>query len=163
MALGGFMINIGERIKFIRETYDLSQQDLANLFHVTKSSISHYEKNDWFIPLKHLSTMSNYLNLSMDYILDFTKIKRYPNMNKEINLKRIGERIKEICIDQNLSNVKLAKELNTSESNIRNYKAGKYLILTPFVVQLSLKYNYSTDWIVGKSDTKYIYKEKISI
>lgn len=38
------MINIGERLKYIRETYDLNQKELANILGIEKSSISHFEK-----------------------------------------------------------------------------------------------------------------------
>lgn len=155
------MVNLGERIKYIRETYDLTQIELGNILNVSPSSIAHYEKNDWFIPMRNLYKMANYLNLSIDYILGFTNIKRYDKTINEINLQEIAKRIKEICDDQKFSNVKLAKELNSSESNIRNYKTGKYLILTPFVLQLALKYNYSTDWIVGRSENKYVDTENV--
>ncbi len=154
------LIAIGERLKFIRETYDVTQEELGEVFHVSKSSISHYEKNDWLIPMKHLIKMSDYLNLSIDYIFDLTRIKRYPNSRSDVDLKIIGERIKTICLDQNFTNVRLAKELNTSESNIRRYKAGKGLILTAFAVELSMKFHYSIDWIVGKADVKYLEEQK---
>ena len=156
------MVNIGKRIEFIRETYDLTQEELGKVLHISASSISHYERNDWFIPMKNLYMMANYLELSIDYILGLTSIKQYSSYLPEINLQRIGKRIQEICDEQKLSNVKLGKILNTSESNIRNYKTGKYLILTPFVIQLSLKYNYSVDWIVGRSNHKYLKNEKIA-
>ncbi len=63
------LINIGERIRFIRETYDLSQKELASIFGIEKSSISHFEKNDRIIPIEHLISLSDYLNLSIDYVL----------------------------------------------------------------------------------------------
>ena len=80
-------------------------------------------------------------------------------MKRELDLKVVGKRLSEICRDQNLSNVKLAKELNTTESNIRKYKTGQTLILTAFALQLSQKYSYSMDWIVGKSNHKYVEKK----
>ena len=46
--------------------------------------------------------------------------------------------------------------LNTSESNIRNYKKGKYPILTAFEIQMALRNNYSIDWIMGKSNSLII-------
>ena len=64
-----------------------------------------------------------------------------------------------VCHDQNFSNVALAKELNTTESNIRKYKMGQTLILTAFALQLSEKYSYSMDWIVGKSNHKYVQEK----
>ena len=91
------MVNLGERIKYIRETYDLTQIELGNILDVSPSSIAHYEKNDWFIPMRNLYKMANYLNLSIDYILGFTNVKRYDKTVNEINLQEIAKRIKEIC------------------------------------------------------------------
>ena len=157
------MVNIGTQIKYIRETYDITQEELGNYLQVSKSSISHYEKNDLDIPMRKLSMISNYFHLSIDYILGFTSIKTYPDLTQELDLYKAGNRLHEICKDLNYSNVKLAKELNTTESNIRKYKTGKTLILTAFALQLNQKYNYSMDWIIGKTENKKIKeKQKIS-
>lgn len=156
------MVDIGERLKYIRETYDVSQEELGSVLDVSKSSISHYENNDYIIPMRKLCAISDYLDLSIDYIFDFTNLKRYEDMKKEINLKLVGSRLSEICHDQKFSNVALAKELNTTESNIRKYRTGQTLILTAFALQLSEKYSYSMDWIVGKSNHKYVQEKSKS-
>ena len=156
------MINLGERIKYIIETYDTTQEELGKYLSVSKSSISHYEKNDRIIPLKKLSLMSNYYDLSIDYILGITKIKKYQDSKKNISLTITAERIQKILQEQNMSNVALAKELHTTESCIRKYKTGQTLILTAFALELYYKYNYSIDWIIGKTENKKI-KEKQKI
>ncbi len=153
------MVDIGGRLKYIRETYDVSQEEIGRVLGVSNTSVSHYENNDYIIPMRKLSAISNYFNLSIDYIFGFTDLKRYNDMKRELDLKVVGKRLSEICRDQNLSNVKLAKELNTTESNIRKYKTGQTLILTAFALQLSQKYSYSMDWIVGKSNHKYVEKK----
>lgn len=156
------MINVGAQIKYIRETYDITQEELGKYLHVSKSSISHYEKNDRDIPMRKLSLISNYFHLSIDYILGLTTIKTYSDLTQKLDLHKAGSRLHEICKDLNYSNVKLAKELNTTESNIRKYKTGKTLILTAFALQLNQKYNYSIDWMIGKTENKKI-KEKQKI
>lgn len=153
------MINIGERLKYIRETYDVSQKELASILGVSHYCISHYERNDYIIPMRKLSAISDYFNLSIDYIFDFTNLKKYDDMKRGLDLKVAGKRLAEICCDQNLSNVGLAKELNTTESNIRNYKTEKTLLLTAFTLELHQKYSYSVDWIVGKTQHKYVQEK----
>ncbi len=153
------MINVGERLKYIRETYDLTQIEFANIINVSKSSISHYERNDWSIPMKHLITISDALNVSIDYMLGLTTKKIYKNTITGIQLNTMALHINEIYAELKLTNVALAKILNTSESTLRNYRKGKYLILTDFALQLALNYNYSVDWIIGKTDFKIRKKE----
>ena len=154
------MVNIGEKIKYIRETYDISQKDLANLLGIEKSSISHFEKNDRIIPIEHLITFSDHLKLSIDYIFGLTNIKYYEDFIEGYDINKMAENIKEICKEQHLTNVALAKTLNSCESNIRNYKNGKYLILTTLAVQLATTFNYSIDWLLGKTTGKYIIQKK---
>ncbi len=153
------MINIGERIRFIRETYDLTQNDLALILKINKTSISHIERNDRIIPIEHLVTFSDYLNLSIDYILGLTEIKNYKDQISGIHLNKMAESIKEICQSNHLTNLALATIIHSCESNIRNYKNGKYLILTTFLLELNAKYNYSIDWILGKTTHKYVTKK----
>lgn len=154
------MVNIGERIKYIRETYDLSQKELANLLGIEKSSISHFERNDRTIPIEHLITFSDYLKLSIDYIFGLTDIKYYEDEIEEYDIKKMAQNIKIICQEQNLPNVALAKIMNSCESNIRNYKNAKYLILTTFAIQIATTLNYSIDWILGKTNQKQIMQKK---
>ena len=144
------MINIGERLKYIRETYDVSQKELASILGVSHYCISHYERNDYIIPMRKLCAVSNYFQLSIDYILGFTSLKKYEDMKYQVELKTVGKRISEICGEQSLSNVGLAKILNTT---------GKTLLLTAFALELHQKYSYSVDWIVGKTQHKYVQEK----
>lgn len=153
------MIDVGEKIRYIRETYDVKGNELADILNISKSSISHYEKNDRDVPLRNLVKISNYFDLSLDYILNLTDIKRYEDLKKPVDLKITSERIKQICLDQKWTNVKMAKILNTTESNIRKYKTGQTLILTAFALELASKYNYSLDWLTGRTENKFIKKD----
>ena len=155
---GILMVNVGERMRYIRETYDASQKEIAEYLGVSKSSICHYEKNNRDIPLKSLAKFADYFNFSIDYVLGFTSIKNYSDKSN-ISLKKTAKRIEEICLENKWTNVKMAKELNTCESSIRNYKRGTYIILLSFAIQLHYKYNYSIDWIIGRTDNKYIVKK----
>ena len=48
------MVDIGERLKYIRETYDVSQEEMGRVLGVSKTSVSHYENNDYIIPMRKL-------------------------------------------------------------------------------------------------------------
>lgn len=63
------MSTIGERIKQLRTSKKLSQQDLANLVGKSKGNISGYE-NDKFEPsAQTIISISKYFNVSTDWIL----------------------------------------------------------------------------------------------
>ena len=73
------------------------------------------------LPSKHLNSISNYFNISIDYLFNFTNIKQYDNYN-EINKIICGNRIKELRKELKLTQVRLASILNTTHSVIADYE-----------------------------------------
>lgn len=61
--------NMKNRIEECRKRMRYSQEDLAKLIDVTKSSISLYEKGNTDIPSSRLKAMAEVLHVSIDYLL----------------------------------------------------------------------------------------------
>lgn len=143
-----------KRLFDLREYKDLSQIKLADYLGITQQTYSLWEKGTKIIPLKHLNNLSNFYEISMDYIVGLTDEKNNSGIIKltELNKNEIGSRIKKIREDNNLTLRDLAKELNTTSSTISAYETGKTLILTAFAYQICIKYNVSLDWYVGKEN-----------
>lgn len=141
-----------KRLFDLREYKDLSQIKLANYLGITQQTYSLWEKGTKIIPLKHLNSLSNFYEISMDYIVGLKDEKNNSGIIKltELNKNEIGSRIKKIREDNNLTLRDLAKELNTTSSTISAYETGKTLILTAFAYQICIKYNVSLDWLCGK-------------
>ena len=139
----------------LREKNELYQKDIAQILNVDQRSYSTWEIGTRIIPLKHLNTLCNYYDVNADYILGLTnKIEKVKKLNLDKN--KIGQNIKIIRTDNNLTLKDLAKELNTTSSTISAYETGKTLILTVFTYQIAKKYNISLDWLLGKKDTKKV-------
>lgn len=87
----------------------------------------------------------------MDYIL---KIDNRKYMKESCNIildkKVIGNNIKLVRENNNLTQRQLAKILNTTHSVIWAYESGKTMILTAFAYQLCKKFNLSMDWLCGR-------------
>lgn len=141
-----------KRLFDLREYKDLSQIKLADYLGITQQTYSLWEKGTKIIPLKHLNSLSNFYEISMDYIVGLTDEKNNSSIIKltELNKNEIGSRIKKIRENNNLTLRDLAKELNTTSSTISAYETGKTLILTAFAYQICIKYNVSLDWLCGK-------------
>ena len=141
-----------KRLFDLSEYKDLSQIKLADYLGITQQTYSLWEKGTKIIPLKHLNNLSNFYEISMDYIVGLTDEKNNSGIIKltELNKNEIGSRIKKIREDNNLTLRDLAKELNTTSSTISAYETGKTLILTAFAYQICIKYNVSLDWLCGK-------------
>ena len=72
-----------ERVKELRLEKGLTQQELANFFYLNKSSISRYEKDKQIPELETLEKLSDYFEVSLDYLLGKSDIK---NPEKAIKL-----------------------------------------------------------------------------
>lgn len=143
-----------ERIKNLREEKSLRQQDMANILGINRTTYTSYEIERDTIPLTHLNTLCNYFDVSIDYALSLSEIKKYKNLRKEIDKILLTERLKILRKDNKLTQVKIAEILNTSRSTWTGYEYGNYLIPTLLLFELAKKYNYSMDYLLGKIDER---------
>lgn len=141
------------RIYDIREENELTQNDLAKITGGSRVNISKWEREKEIPNIKKMNTISNYFNISLDYIFNLTNIK-WDNKIKKINIDKnlVGQRIILVRKNNNLTQRELAKILNTTSSTISAYEQGKTLILTAFAIEICKKYHVSMDWLYGKKD-----------
>ena len=145
-----------DRLKQIRERLGIKQVDIANMLNVSKACYCQYEQQKDIMPLKHLILVANYLNVSLDFLFDFTDINQY-NINNNIELKKVGFRLKELRKTNNLTQAKLAENLNIAKSMIGAYEHGDFLISTHALYTLCKTYKISADYLLGKIDKpKYL-------
>lgn len=70
----------------LRNEKNLSQSELAQQIGTTQASVAHWEANRRNIPQDKLLLLSNYFNVSIDYLLGNTKNKqRYYDLNDKDN------------------------------------------------------------------------------
>lgn len=141
-----------DRLFELREYYNLTQKQVGEIIGVRQQTYAEWEKGKKIIPLKHLITLAQYYNVSLDYLTGLSK-----NKNKFykvlVNKEDVGKRIVYIRKIYNVKQNVLAKKLNTSPSTICAYEKGNNLILTAFVYQIAKEFNVSIDWIIGASSS----------
>ena len=68
-----------DRLREIREDKDLFQKDIANFLKITQVQYSRYETGERLIPITLLIKLADYYNVSVDYLLGLTDIRKpYP-------------------------------------------------------------------------------------
>jgi len=140
-----------ERLFFLREKSDLTQEEMGLIIGVKKYSICNWEHSKEIIPLEKLNIYSNHFKVSLDYILCLSDNEQSNLKYTQIlNKKEIGLRLKRLRIKNNLTQRDIAKILNTTQSAVWSYENGKTLILTAFAYEISKHFNVSMDWICGK-------------
>lgn len=147
------VINVNfERLFFLREEKNLTQEDMGKILNVSRVAISQWETGKEIIPLDKLNMYSNYFNVSLDYMLQISNVKEYKIINRTIDSKTIGRRLLYIRHKFDITQEELAKDLNTTHSTISSYENGKTQILTVFAYEIAIKYKLSLDWLCGKID-----------
>ncbi len=68
------MSKFSERFKELRKSRKLSQQELADLLHTSKSSVNMYERGEREPGLEMLETMADFFNVDMDFLLGKTSV-----------------------------------------------------------------------------------------
>ncbi len=69
-------MNVYTNIRNLREDSDLTQTDIANILHVSQRAYSHYENGTREMPIPILINLARYYNVSIDYLVGETKIKK---------------------------------------------------------------------------------------
>ena len=77
------------RIRELRKRFDLSQEALAKEIGTTQQAVSRMENNAYDIPSESLIRMADFFNVTTDYILGISDVKRDYNgqyrMNQEMD------------------------------------------------------------------------------
>ena len=144
------------RLKFIREKYDLTQKQVANILKIKHTSYSYFENGKRLMPLKDLNKFCNYFNVSMDYVLGLSECNIVCKSNIILNKNLIGTRLKEIRKMKGYTQNKLATLINTSQSTISSYEQGKTLIITAFLYDFCKRTHISMDYIIGRNNIIYL-------
>ena len=80
---------VNNRIRELRKNMNMSQEALAEIIHTTQQAVSRMENHAYDIPSESLIEMADYFNVTTDYILGISDVKRDYNgqyrMNQEMD------------------------------------------------------------------------------
>lgn len=96
-------LDIGKKIRLLRQKAGISQIDLAKIIGVSKSTMSNYERNYSTPDPEILLSIANYFKVSIDYLYDYDEKSSTPNLMKET------------------SNYQLNNTLSKDEYNVLSY------------------------------------------
>ena len=61
-------MNYYQRLKDLREAYNLNQEDIAKLLQTTQGYYSKYELGKHMMPIDKYITLARFYNVSLDYV-----------------------------------------------------------------------------------------------
>ena len=89
-------------------------------------------------------------------MLGLTDVRLHIKTSNDIDMEIVSKRLREIRKSLKMTMRDLADKFNTSSSAISNYENEKFLILSSLLIELCKFSNYSIDWVLGRSDVKYL-------
>ncbi len=142
------------RIKELRLKHGLTQKDVADYLNIDQSTYSKFELIKSNITIEKLNDLANYYDVSLDYLLKISDDPKIKMVNKDLDKKLIGERLKMIRKEKKLYQETLASDIGTGHSLISEYESGKRLISLTYGYAICKKYNISMDYLYGKKAIK---------
>lgn len=147
------------RFREIRENRFLKQQEIADIMGVSRGGYANIEIETANIKLKNILKYCNHFGYSIDYVCHlsnkpFIKLQHLDNIDKKI----IRDRLTLIENEQGKSANDIADILGVVKTTYSEYKNPNCpnIIQTLMLKKLCKKYNYSMDWVLGRSDKKHI-------
>lgn len=80
------MNTLGKRLRYLRKENGLTQEQLADIFLLNKSSISRYEKGHQVPEIDTLNQIADFFDVSIDYLLGRTNTKQFENITEVENI-----------------------------------------------------------------------------
>lgn len=134
----------------------LSQKELAIILNVSLSTYKLYELGATPMSIEEINYLSNYYEVSLDYLLGFSKVKRKKMIQKSINYHFLSIYICYLRKKAHISQKKLAQEFGISFITVSRYEHGSKAINLTYISQISKKFHISVDYLCGKSLKKEI-------
>lgn len=146
------------RLDGLKDERDLKSRDVAKYLKVNESTYSEWEHNKIPIPTRRIVELADLYNVNIDYMLKLTDTRKVIKVKTKLDLELIGNRLKEIRQELDLSLRGLGDKLNCSFSSLGGYERGENLINCEILMSLSKFSNYSIDYILGRTNNNKIGK-----
>lgn len=83
------MSKFSERLKLLRNNVLISQQYLADIIGISKSSINMYERGEREPSLETLEAIADYFNVDMDYLLGRQEVERKFTLSFDVSTHEV--------------------------------------------------------------------------
>lgn len=147
-----------KRIDDLSNDHDLKIREISDILGISINNYFDYANGRSNFPLDKLNILVNYFKVSFDYITGLSDVKKSYDGNINIDVLKI--RIKEMRIQNGLSQEKVAHVIGDKQSTYWNYESGNSIIPISKLYLLAKFYNISIDYFVGKTDSKNIQKRR---
>lgn len=162
---------VGEKIQITRESFNMSQLNLAVKVGVSKALMCHWENNLVTPSDNQFKKIAEVFNVEPDWFLEDAEAEIKPfnaaikdeltihhgdvaTANDSVAAKTIGEKIKYIRKENYLSQGKFAAKIGISESTVSHWEKGKRKPSKPHAKKIIEIFSVPQDWFIEVLDTE---------
>lgn len=146
----------GINLAKLRVKNELTFNDLAIILDTSLSSYKLYEMGTIPMSLEEINKLSNYYNVSFDYLLGLSKKTKRDHFRKTVDYRYLQFCIKYLRKLDKLNQTDFGKELNFSISSVSRFERNGKFIQLEYLIKVSKRYHISSDYLCGKSYIKNI-------
>ena len=149
-------MSIGKRIKEERLALKMTQEELANLLNVSKSTIGMYETGQREPNLEIIKILSYIFEVSTDYLLG--KNDNVDCEESDILMTNICKKIKSLRKQYGITQESLASSISVERSSVGKYETGTVPSLD-VLIRISKYFDVSLDYLIGRTNDKNIFSK----
>ncbi|WP_243124838.1 helix-turn-helix domain-containing protein [Clostridium cuniculi] len=135
---------LGDKIKELRIKKGLTQQQLADATNISRSAIGMVEKNKQGLGRENLITIANFFEVTVDYLLS-NDIK----VDIDSTSNKLGDKIKDLRKDRNLTQVQLAKEIGIAQSTLGMIEKNRTPAGRKTLIKLADFFGVTVDYLLS--------------
>lgn len=108
-------VSVGNRLRELRKEKGVSQDDLARLLNINKTTVSNYESDRRNLSVENITTLCKYFNVTADYLLGITDKRIITDKTQIVD---VSESIQDlgISLEQLLNNKEFLMRLVLEDS-----------------------------------------------
>lgn len=146
----------GKRIAELRKRHGLTQAELAKSIGISRSALSLYETEKREPDIETLSKFTSLFKVSTDYLLGNDTLSDTISKPEEQigDYMTLAKRLKELRLENGLTQLQLAEILDISKSDISKYETGIVEPNSDIVTKIATYFGVFTDYLLGVSDNR---------
>ena len=147
---------IGKRINELRKSSGMTQEELAEVLNISRSTLAGYEAENKHPPYRTLVKIAKYFGVSIYYLMGITDRLLGEEESGETHIVGGGNIIKEfrkeICITQE----ELGKKLGVSKQTVSAWERGVSEVSNNTLVALTSLFPVTMDYLLGMNRRNHI-------
>jgi len=150
-------MKFGNRLKTLRLSKDMTQEELGSLLGKTKNSISQYETGKREPDLETLMIISEYFDVTLDYLLGKTENPHHGDSDYEFAIM-VGSKIRTLMNLRGISEKDFEDKFMPNQPTEFGYfdfshvESGEYGFGISIIKDIAKFFNSSVDYLIGITD-----------